>query len=243
MTVDRLVRFLSALDLGPWRDTHLQIEGPIVQAVQSSFEKDWYWAQGRHLDLNWNIRAAAERDQTALILPTGPADPTESCSLFFVQAINAAVERIWIVSPYFVPDLDVMAALHLATLRGVDVRIMVPEKADNRVVWLAAFAFFEDAASQGVRFFRYQEGFLHQKVILVDAEAAAVGTANLDNRSFRLNFEITAVVIDRTFAKEVEAMLLDDFERCREYHNSEYEASPVWFKLAVRLARLASPIL
>ena len=252
--VDGRVAFIGGANVGDeylgkgkrftrWRDTQLEIRGPVVQAAQLSFEKDWYWAQSEYLELDWEPKESPEGDQAALILATGPADPVDTCSLFFVQAINAAVERVWIVSPYFVPDSDVLTALHLAALRGVDVRIMIPDRPDNWVVWLAAFAFFEDANNDGVRFYRYTDGFLHQKVILVDDASAAIGTANLDNRSFRLNFEITAVVIDQEFAGRVEEMLERDFARCRVYDHGEYASSSVWFKLAVRLARLASPIL
>jgi cardiolipin synthase len=229
--------------IGPWRDTQVKLAGPVVQGAQLAFEEDWYWATGEILELNWRQEAAAGADQVALIVSTGPADKRESCALLFVQAINAALERIWIVSPYFVPDIDVMTALRLAALRGVDVRIMIPDKADHLVVWLAAFAYFEDAVGDGIRFFRYQEGFLHQKVMLIDGKAATVGTANLDNRSFRLNFEITALIADSHFCNEVEAMLKRDFERCREYQAGELQTRSLPFQLAVRVARLASPIL
>lgn len=228
---------------GDWRDTHVELRGPIVQAAQISFQEDWYWATGSKLDLNWKLQLSEDSDKVALILATGPADRYESCSLFFVLAINAAVERIWIVSPYFVPDLDVIHALKLAALRGVDVRIVIPDKADHLIVWLAAFSYLEDMADEGVRFFRYTAGFLHQKVLLVDNEAAAIGTANMDNRSFRLNFEITAVIIDSEFNKQVTKMIEDDMTKCYENDQSKYADRPIWFKMAVRVARLASPVL
>ncbi len=228
---------------GDWRDTHVELRGPIVQAAQISFQEDWYWATGNKLELNWELRISENSDKVALTLATGPADRYESCSLFFVLAINAAVERIWIVSPYFVPDLDVIHALKLAALRGVDVRIVIPDKADSLIVWLAAFSYFEDMHDVGVRIFRYTEGFLHQKVLLVDNEAAAVGTANMDNRSFRLNFEITAVIIDRAFNKQVAQMIENDLTKCYENDENSYADRPIWFKLAVRIARLASPVL
>jgi cardiolipin synthase len=120
---------------------------------------------------------------------------------------------------------------------------MVPEKADHLIVWLATYACMEDAADDGIRFFRYEEGFLHQKVMLIDGKAASVGTANMDNRSFRLNFEITALIADPGFCEEVEEMLTSDFERCREYMPGELKAKPLPFQLAVRVALLASPIL
>lgn len=108
---------------------------------------------------------------------------------------------------------------------------------------MAAFSYFDDAGSTGVKFYRYTDGFLHQKAMLVDDNVAAVGTANFDNRSFRLNFEITAFVAGDDFAAEVERMFLDDFAASREMRPGEYASRPFWFKLAVRVARLASPVL
>ena len=228
---------------GKWRDTHVELRGPVVKAAQLAFVEDWSWATGETPHLDWSLPVPEPANQTALVLSTGPADLYESCSLFFVQAINAAMERIWIVSPYFVPDLDVIAALRLAGLRGVDVRIMVPDEIDHLIVWLAAFHYFEEMAADNVRFYRFTDGFLHQKVMLVDDRFATVGTANMDNRSFRLNFEVTVLVADERFASEVEEMLKNDIARSRLYDHGEYRNRPWWFKLAVRFARLASPVL
>ena len=177
-----------------------------------------------------------------LIFPTGPADELESATLMFLTAINAARERIWIASPYFVPDESVMNALHLAALRGADVRILIPDKADHTLVWLAAYSYFDEAQVTGIRFFRYMDGFLHQKVVLIDDEIGAVGTANFDNRSFRLNFEIMAVVADHAFNKEVEQMLLADMGQSVEMQPGDLDEKSYWFKLGVRLARLTAPI-
>ena len=137
---------------------------------------------------------------------------------------------------------DLVDALQLAGLRGVDVRILIPDKPDHLLVYLAAFSYFNEAGRTGVRFFRYTDGFLHQKAMLIDGEAATVGTANFDNRSFRLNFEITAVVLDPAFAAEVERMFENDFKNSREMHHQELEKKSFGFKLAVRLARLTSPV-
>ncbi len=227
---------------GPWRDSHVKIEGPAVQCVQLSFSEDWYWATHRIPELNWEPQAASDGDKIVLVLPTGPADEIETCSLFFLQAINSARNRLWIASPYFVPDPPVIAALQLAALKGVDVRIMIPEKPDHLLVYLSSFSYLHDARQAGVNIYRYQPGFLHQKVVLVDDIGAAVGTANLDNRSFRLNFEIMVLFADTAFAAEVEKMLEQDFGKCRRIDASEFENRPVWFRLAVRVARLMAPI-
>ena len=155
---------------------------------------------------------------------------------------NTAKERIWIASPYFVPDHSVVTALQLAGLRGVDVRILIPAKADHLLVYLAAFSYFKDAGATGVRFYRYQDGFLHEKAMLIDDYVSTIGTANLDNRSFRLNFEITGVVVDTAFATLVERMFEQDFAKSELVEGDELEGRSFWFKLAVRLAALTSPI-
>ncbi len=229
---------------GRWRDTHIRIEGPAALAVQLSFCEDWHWATGEISELNWTpTRAADGSDVTVLIVPSGPADEVETAALMFIHAINSAEDRIWIASPYFVPDEAVIAALQLAGLRGVDVRILIPDRPDHMLVYLAAFSYFDDARRTGVEFYRYTDGFLHQKTMLIDDRAAAIGTANFDNRSFRLNFEITAVVANSEFVSEVEEMFEADFAHARRIGDGEYRDRPFWFKLAVRLARLMSPVL
>jgi cardiolipin synthase A/B len=228
--------------MGEWRDTHMKVEGPAVQAVQLAFVEDWNWAAESVPELTWAPTAHPDGNMDMLIVPTGPADSLETAGLMFVHAINSARDRIWIASPYFVPDEAVMAALQLAGLRGVDVRILIPDKPDHLMVYLAAFSYFRDASLTGVKFYRYTEGFLHQKAMLVDDLVAAVGTANFDNRSFRLNFEITGFVVDSAFAVGVEKMFLDDFARSKEMVPSDYEDRSLWFKLAVRLARLTAPV-
>jgi cardiolipin synthase len=156
--------------------------------------------------------------------------------------INSARRRLWIVSPYFVPDIQVVSALQVAALKGVDVRIMLPKKSDNLLVDLSAHTYIEEMEQSGVKFFRYQPGFLHQKVILVDDDTAAVGTANLDNRSFRLNFEITVLVVDKEFAGQVSDMLEKDFDSC-QVQTSEYLQNRTFvFKLATKIARLFAPV-
>ncbi|HUG68015.1 MAG TPA: cardiolipin synthase [Pirellulaceae bacterium] len=254
VVVDGKVAFIGGLNVGDeymgkskhfgrWRDTYVQLEGPSVHAVQLSFLEDWYWATHTVPELDWNPTAANEGDQDVLVLPTGPADSIESCGLFFIQMIGMATNRLWIASPYFVPDIHVIAALQLAALRGVDVRIMLPEKPDLLLVYLASFSYLHEMEVVGVKIHRYQPGFLHQKALLVDDRWAAVGTANLDNRSFRLNFEITVLVEDTGFAAEAAKMFEHDFAQCRVAEPDDLEKRSLWFKIGVRIARLMSPIL
>lgn len=228
---------------GPWRDTHVRIEGPAVQGVQLSFLEDWYWATHTVPHLHFIPKPAAGGDKKVLVLPSGPADDFETYNLFVIQAALAATRRLWIVSPYFVPDTGVMAALKLAGLRGLDVRIMLPNKSDNLFVDLASYSYFQSLGRAGIKIYRFRPGFLHQKVMLIDDAAATVGTANMDNRSFRLNFEITIVVLDRLFARETERMLEADFSRSEQLDMAELERRPFYFKLAVQTARLLAPVL
>ncbi len=227
---------------GHWRDTHVKIVGPAVIATQVSFLEDWHWATNKVPEFKWAPHVPAEGGIDVLMYPTGPSDPLETATLMFLSGINAAKERLWIASPYFVPDESIMNALHLAALRGVDVRIIIPDKADHLLVHLSAYSYFEEAQATGIRFFRYMDGFLHQKVVLIDDDISAVGTANFDNRSFRLNFEIMAVSYDPDFAKEIEEMLLADMEDSVEMQPGALAEKSFWFRLGTRLARLTSPL-
>lgn len=226
---------------GNWRDTHLKLRGPTVEALQLVFLEDWHWATNEMLELIWEKEVEKE-NQIAAIIPTGPADDLDSWQLLVAEAANTSRERLWIASPYFVPDEGVMTALQAAAIRGADVRIMIPERADHLLVWLSAFTFYEQSIPFGVKIYRYQAGFLHQKVMLIDQRLAAVGSANLDNRSFRLNFEIMGFCSDSKFIREVTEMLEVDFGNCHEAKVEEFTRRPFYFRVGARLARLVSPL-
>ncbi|RJX76633.1 cardiolipin synthase [Pseudomonas sp. LS-2] len=228
--------------LAPWRDTHVAIVGRVVACLQESFAEDWFWAT-RQLPPLILPDSYPEDGVLCQFLATGPADAQETCSLFFVEAIHAATQRVWITTPYFIPDEAVSAALRLAVLRGVDVRLLLPSRPDHYTVYAASSLFAFEAVRAGVRMFRYQPGFLHQKVVLVDNEISAIGSANLDNRSFRLNFELMLLTVDEDFAREVEAMLSDDFAQAKEISIEDSKETHHLQQLGMRVARLISPIL
>ena len=227
--------------LAPWRDTHVQIEGPAVAELQRSFAEDWYWVTGELPPMTRSQHV--EGPALTLIAATGPADAQESCSLYFVSAIHAATQRVWLTTPYFVPDQAVMSAFRLAVARGVDVRVLIPSRPDHYAVFQASGLYAHDAVLAGVRVFRYQPGFIHEKVMLIDDDTTSIGSMNLDNRSFRLNFEISALNIDRRFATEVEAMLLADFAQAREVSADDYTKAPYLRRLIMHVARLFDPVL
>ena len=227
---------------GPWRDTHLELRGPVARQLQTVFAEDWHWASGETLDLSSAPPSQPAGDLPIAYVPTGPGDTLDGGSLMFVAAITAATDRVWIASPYFVPDTEVLSALSVAALAGRDVRLLLPEVIDHYLPWLAAHAYFDEVRAAGVKIYRYQPGFMHQKVILVDEDLAAVGTTNLDNRSFRLNFEAMAFVHDRSFAAEVEQMLLADFDRS-EVLVATLADQRARIRYGAPLARLLAPIL
>lgn len=236
----------------PWRDTHMSITGPAVQSLQLSFLEDWYFASPEcHADtlhthlpkLSWQYGDDHEGDSKVLILPTGPADTFESCGLMFVNAIHQAQERFWLASPYFIPDGKIRSALVLAALKGVDVRILLPVRPDHKMVFYARQDFYQEMQEAGVKFYLYRDGFLHQKVFIVDNDVCAVGTANLDNRSFRLNFELTGLVKDKEFISVLEKQLLEDFDHSELLAPFRLGERPIWEQVLIRVCRLFSPVL
>jgi cardiolipin synthase len=229
--------------IGAWRDTHVKVTGPVVQGVQVAFMEDWHWASQQLLKLTWDPQPApSNARRIALALPTGPADSLETCTLFFLNAIHAATNRLWLASPYFVPDEQIISALQLAALRGVDVRVLLPDKIDNKMVQLSGWSYVGDLEKVGVKLYRYDKGLMHQKVLLVDDRYCTVGTANFDNRSFRLNFEITMAFADAEFSNQVRKMLEEDFANSKIVTLQELKNKGFWFQFAVRCARLMAPI-
>lgn len=228
--------------LTPWRDTHVRITGPAVMGSQGVFLTDWYWAT-RKLPEVATEPTLVENGAPALIMRSGPALDADVCSMGFQALIGGAQKRFWLASPYLVPDHATLMALKFAARRGVDVRILIPGMPDHLIVYLAAFSFLEEMSEAGIKILRYEKGFMHQKVVLVDDDIAGVGTVNLDQRSFRLNFEITAFSTGADFVRDVEEMLERDLEHCVPSGAQDYFAKPFPYRFAIRAARLFSPIL
>ncbi len=228
---------------GHWRDTQIELRGPCVAAVELSFLQDWHWATKKMLALP-AIPPPTERqgNAAAIVIPTGPADASATCTFMLLAVISSARRRLWIASPYFVPDETVYDALQLAAIRGVDVRILLPSMPDHLLVYLAAFSYLESAEAVGVKFYRYKSGFLHQKVLLVDDDLAGVGSVNLDNRSMRLNFELTALFADKDFARQTAAMLEKDFAESERATPGDLKKRGLLFRFAVRAALLLAPV-
>lgn len=228
---------------GAWRDSFVRLTGPVVKQMQLVFAEDWHWLTGTSLrrDLDWSTLARAG-DSHALIVATGPTDGEDGAAALFFAAIAAARHRVWISTPYFVPDLALIAALKHAVACGREVRVLVPDTIDHYLPWLAAFAYFDELREAGVEIWRYRAGFLHQKALLIDDCLSGVGSTNFDNRSFRLNFETMALFLDSAVAEQVEDMLQADFARSTRLDKTLDEQS-LGIRLAAPVARLFAPVL
>ena len=230
---------------GPWRDTHMRVEGPAVAGFQMSFLEDWNYVT-KALPA-FRLKAAPEPSSgpkgSAVVFPvaSGPAEDWSVCAAVFLSVIQDAKRRLWLASPYFVPSSPLLYAICHAALRGVDVRIILPQMADHLMPWLSSFTYYPRLREAGVKVWRYQPGFMHQKVLLADNDFAIIGSINLDYRSFMLNFELSAAVQDAGFASEVEHMFLADFDRSRPENLNAFDDASLLFRLKCRAAALMSP--
>lgn len=249
VVVDGRVGFLGGLNvgdeylglgpLGAWRDTHLRVEGAVVPALLISFYEDWNYATGEVLELPFEM--APHGKQRVLPFASSPAQTWHVASAVYLEVIHDAKERLWIASPYFIPDPATRSALAHAALRGVDVRILLPGKPDHLLPWLSSFTLYPQMREAGVRIWRMKEGFMHQKVLLADDDLSIVGSVNLDYRSFMINFELAAVIQDVSFTADVEAMLNRDFSNSLEEDLNSFDRAGFFFRLKCRLAALMSP--
>jgi cardiolipin synthase len=228
---------------GHWRDTHVRVSGPAALGCALLFREDWEWATGELLPATPPDPIKTPGEESVLVMGSGPADKLEECAIAFTDIIGRARERIWIVSPYFVPDTDIRTALYAAHLRGVDVRIMLPNEPDHKLVWLASIAHADAMIEHGISVYRYTDGFLHQKVVLMDDQIASIGSVNFDNRSFAINFEITLWFADSKTIDKVETMLLEDFKSCRQVELGEVKGRSWLMRFLTQAARLLSPVL
>jgi cardiolipin synthase len=228
-----------------WRDTHVMVEGLAVGWLQSVFLEDWDFATGSAVT---DARYFPEMEQPATgrcvqIIASGPDHPLYAIHRFYFSAIAAARERVLITTPYFVPDEPIADALTTAALRGVEVRVLVPRRSDSRLVAAASRSYFEELGRAGVRIYEYGPAMLHAKTLVVDRDLSAVGTANMDNRSFRLNFEVLAAIYDAAVTDELAAAFARDLQHAEEYRLGRARAVPAVQRLAEAAARLFSPLL
>ncbi|MCA1028790.1 cardiolipin synthase [Cytobacillus kochii] len=231
---------------GYWRDTHLRIEGSAVYAIQTRFILDWNQASHRH-DIHYlpeYYPPITTKGRIPMqIVASGPDNELEQIKLGYIKMIMSAKETILIQTPYFIPDASVVDALRIAVLSGVNVKIMIPNKPDHMFVYWATYSYIGELLKLGAKVLIYDNGFIHAKTIVIDDEIASVGTANIDVRSFRLNFEVNAFIYDRKIAEEVAASFYNDVRVSRNLTLDDYNNRSFYIKFKESISRLLSPIL
>lgn len=228
---------------GGYRDTHIRIEGPAVRALQTAFVEDWFWTTGKSVTDLDPFGAPPAGDELVQIVKSGPDMDWQAIHHVYFTAITTARERVLLTTPYFVPDEALNTALVTAALRGVDVRLIVPRRSDSLIVTWAGRSYHDELLKAGVRVYEYLPTMLHAKTMTVDGMLGVVGTANLDPRSFHLNWEIIAAVYGPRLAGDLERMFEDDLLRSEEVTLERLKERSFPSRLVESASRVFSPLL
>ncbi|MDR6552165.1 cardiolipin synthase [Paenibacillus qinlingensis] len=254
VVVDGLVGFVGGINIGNeyvggdpklgfWRDTHLMLQGDSVYDLQRTFLTDWFFVSGERLvGHSYYPSHSVQESSFVQVISSGPDVRWDAIQEMYFAGLIAAKQRIWMTTPYFIPDPGIIMALKSAAISGVDVRIILPFKADSLIVQYASRSFLQELLQVGVRFYLYRKGFIHAKVIIVDDIMATSGTANVDLRSFFSNFELNAVMFDEKVIRRLESDFEMDLKECTEVRLDEFERRSRSEKRKERIARLLSPL-
>ncbi|MCC5918354.1 MAG: cardiolipin synthase [Cryomorphaceae bacterium] len=239
-------RYINQGNENFWRDTHLRLQGPGVYFLQYQFFADWNFCASQSLqmkDTYFPGKPCPGHNALVQIAAGGPDCPSPTIMLSLIKAISVAQREICITTPYFIPGESVKDAIKVAAISGIKVKLLVPEKSDSRLVNAAAYSYYNDLMAIGVEVYLYQKGFIHAKTMIIDDNLSVVGTANMDTRSFDLNFELNAVIYDRAFAAEHKLVFQEDLAHARKVDFEAWQLRPKTKLLSERLARLLSPML
>ncbi len=229
---------------GYWRDTHIRIEGTSVYMLQMTFLIDWYYnTKEVLLDKKYFPKLGNFGNSMMQVVASGPDSDWEAIHYAYFLAICQAKRSIYIETPYFIPDESIIRALKSAALSGVDVRIIFPKIADHKIVNTASYSYFDDILKSGGKVYLYNKGFIHSKVIIIDNIIASTGSANMDLRSFMLNFEINAFIYDENVIELMKEDFFEDMKNSDEIDKDEFKNRSIVEKSKESIARLFSPIL
>ncbi|MDX1534020.1 MAG: cardiolipin synthase, partial [Thermoplasmata archaeon] len=236
--------YLGKGPLGYWRDAAVRVEGPGVDQLQIRFLRDWMYGSGELVRHPSEYLRGEATKSSAMVqqVSNGPDTRRQSIKEAYVKMIMMARESCYLQTPYFLPDTSVLDALRVAAASGVDVRIMIPDKPDHPFVFWASQSFCADLLADGVRSYRYSNGFIHAKTMVVDGKVGSVGSANIGMRSFRLNFETNVVVYDETVAGAMRAAFLDDLAVSSELTPEEYAKRGFVVRFKEPFSRLFFPL-
>ncbi|QAA82332.1 cardiolipin synthase [Aequorivita sp. H23M31] len=245
---DKYVNSTTEKEILFWRDTHLMIEGPAVRTLQYIFIGDWNYCSGTLLEPKDHFfpqmhRIPVEKGKIVQIVASGPDSDTALIEQSLMQAINLAKEEILITTPYFIPGLSLLDCLMLAAYSGIKIKLLVPGISDSHLVNFAARSYYGRLMKAGAEIYRYDKGFVHAKTMVVDKQLAIVGTANMDIRSFDLNFEVNAIVYDEEIAKELSQAFYDDLNCATKIDNEQWRTRSNAIQLIEKIAGLFSPLM
>ncbi len=229
-----------------WRDTHVRIDGPAVYYLQYLFFSDWHFcceADFKPLAEYFPIIKPSENKSHVQISASGPNSIQPSVLFTLLQAIYLAKEEILITTPYFIPGDSIIDALRIAALSGLKVKLLVPGICDSKIVNAASKSNYKTLLEAGVEIYLYQKGFVHAKTLITDSKLIVVGTANMDYRSFELNFEVNAIVYDDEVANELRNVFFSDLQDAEKIDKEEWLHRKWYTQFPERIARLSSPVL
>ena len=229
-----------------WRDAHLRIDGPAVYYLQYLFITDWNFCCPEELkpnDLYFTAAPPVKNGSLVQIAASGPDSYQPTILYSILQAIYLARKEILITTPYFIPGDSIMDALRIAAMSGLTVKLLVPGVSDSKLVNAASKSYYAQLLRAGVEVYLYQKGFVHAKTIVTDGKLSMVGTANMDYRSFELNFEVNAVVYDVDFAKQMRDLFFKDLQNATQINKEEWMRRHWTKQLPEKVARLFSPVL
>lgn len=257
IVIDGDVGFIGGLNIGDeymgrnsyfgfWRDTHLWVHGEAVRSLQLIFIRDWFYNADEQFDVQpylTETKAHGEHLGGVQMVAGGPDQDWEVIKSLFFSMIVSAKKSIWIASPYFVPDEDILSALKIAALSGIDVRMLVPARPDKRIVFYASRSYFSELLEAGAKIYAYQLGFLHSKILIIDHQLASIGSSNMDLRSFHLNFEINAFLYRSKSVEKLVQDYLTDLDHSEEIKWQDFRKRAIHLRVIESFSRLASPLL
>jgi len=232
-------------EFGFWRDTNVKIAGPAACHLQLLFAEDWYYVTKELLAEKYIVRPGPTGEPSGIvqIVPSGPDRAREQVAQLYFTAITSARNTLYITTPYYIPDEAVQTALVAASLRGVDVRLLVPGKPDKKIIKYASRSYFRELLYAGCRIYEYKKGFVHAKTMTADGEIGIIGTANMDMRSFQLNFEVCAVCYDTEVAEELNRQFMEDLRDSEQVVLETFSRRPKLDIFIENTARLLSSLL
>lgn len=232
---------------GYWRDTHICLEGSAVTSLAVRFVLDWNYAARENLFQEDRIFEIPDYTRSGKdpvqIISSGPDSQSQIIRNNYLRLIHMAKHTVYIQTPYFIPDEDILEALKIAAKSGIDVRIMVPCKPDHPFVYWATYSYIGDMIDAGAKCYTYDEGFIHTKCLNIDGLVSCIGTANMDMRSFSLNFEVNATIYSAATTKKLEGAFLKDISKCTLITRKHYESRNLIIRIKEQFCRLLSPLL